>query len=194
MRNEEEMQVFALEGKESQWSPRGLSKSTHLISGISPNCRSLHQFSETPTLSRGTSFNSCHSAASIPQRYVISRHFLSREIVLFQQWVSWNYKQALEKYLLNESVREWIKDFQTPAGKNNVKVSEVGLNICHWGNGQINYWLTHFMEFYIVIKGIDRDNFTNLEWSLSNILRRKNQDAERYIEYVTVYKANKWKL
>ncbi|XP_027395280.1 protein ITPRID1 [Bos indicus x Bos taurus] len=29
--------------------------------------RSLHQFSETPTLSRGTSFNSCHSAASIPQ-------------------------------------------------------------------------------------------------------------------------------
>lgn len=50
------------------------------------------------------------------------------------------------------------------------------------------------MEFYIVIKGIDRDNFTNLEWSLSNILRRKNQDAERYIDYVTVYKANKWKL
>ncbi|XP_007943527.1 protein ITPRID1 [Orycteropus afer afer] len=29
--------------------------------------RSLHQFSETPTLSRGTSFNSCYSAASIPQ-------------------------------------------------------------------------------------------------------------------------------
>ncbi|XP_070324317.1 protein ITPRID1 [Odocoileus virginianus] len=29
--------------------------------------RSLHPFSETPTLSRGTSFNSCHSAASIPQ-------------------------------------------------------------------------------------------------------------------------------
>nr|XP_010969911.1 protein ITPRID1 [Camelus bactrianus] len=29
--------------------------------------RSLHQFSETPTLSRGTSFNSCRSAASIPQ-------------------------------------------------------------------------------------------------------------------------------
>ncbi|XP_045144600.1 protein ITPRID1 [Echinops telfairi] len=29
--------------------------------------RSLHQFSETPTLSRGTSFNSCHSVASIPQ-------------------------------------------------------------------------------------------------------------------------------
>ncbi|XP_057588042.1 protein ITPRID1 [Hippopotamus amphibius kiboko] len=29
--------------------------------------RSLHQISETPTLSRGTSFNSCHSAASIPQ-------------------------------------------------------------------------------------------------------------------------------
>ncbi|XP_055974678.1 protein ITPRID1 [Sorex fumeus] len=29
--------------------------------------RSLHQFSETPTLSRGTSFNSCHSATSIPQ-------------------------------------------------------------------------------------------------------------------------------
>nr|XP_035954548.1 protein ITPRID1 isoform X2 [Halichoerus grypus] len=29
--------------------------------------RSLHLFSETPTLSRGTSFNSCHSAASIPQ-------------------------------------------------------------------------------------------------------------------------------
>lgn len=29
--------------------------------------RSLHQLSETPTLSRGTSFNSCHSAASIPQ-------------------------------------------------------------------------------------------------------------------------------
>ncbi|XP_008052741.2 coiled-coil domain-containing protein 129-like, partial [Carlito syrichta] len=29
--------------------------------------RSLHQFSETPTLSRGTSFNSCHSTASIPQ-------------------------------------------------------------------------------------------------------------------------------
>ncbi|XP_045053316.2 protein ITPRID1 isoform X2 [Desmodus rotundus] len=29
--------------------------------------RSLHQFPETPTLSRGTSFNSCHSAASIPQ-------------------------------------------------------------------------------------------------------------------------------
>ncbi|XP_012496134.1 PREDICTED: coiled-coil domain-containing protein 129-like [Propithecus coquereli] len=30
--------------------------------------RSLHQFSGTPTLSRGTSFNSCHSTASIPQR------------------------------------------------------------------------------------------------------------------------------
>ncbi|XP_037373912.1 protein ITPRID1 [Talpa occidentalis] len=29
--------------------------------------RSLHHFSETPTLSRGTSFNSYHSAASIPQ-------------------------------------------------------------------------------------------------------------------------------
>ncbi|XP_066094950.1 protein ITPRID1 isoform X2 [Saccopteryx bilineata] len=29
--------------------------------------RSLHQFPETPTLSRGTSFNSCHSAASVPQ-------------------------------------------------------------------------------------------------------------------------------
>ncbi|XP_036982446.2 protein ITPRID1 isoform X2 [Artibeus jamaicensis] len=29
--------------------------------------RSLHQFPETPTLSRGTSFNSCHSAASTPQ-------------------------------------------------------------------------------------------------------------------------------
>ncbi|XP_004677199.1 PREDICTED: coiled-coil domain-containing protein 129 [Condylura cristata] len=29
--------------------------------------RSLHQFSEIPTLSRGTSFNSYHSAASIPQ-------------------------------------------------------------------------------------------------------------------------------
>lgn len=29
--------------------------------------RSLHQFSETPTLSRGTSFNSCYSAVSIPQ-------------------------------------------------------------------------------------------------------------------------------
>ncbi|VCW96880.1 unnamed protein product [Gulo gulo] len=29
--------------------------------------RSLHPFSETPTLSRGTSFNSCHSAASLPQ-------------------------------------------------------------------------------------------------------------------------------
>uniref|UniRef100_A0A8C9A1D4 ITPR interacting domain containing 1 n=1 Tax=Prolemur simus TaxID=1328070 RepID=A0A8C9A1D4_PROSS len=29
--------------------------------------RSLHQFSGTPTLSRGTSFNSCHSTASIPQ-------------------------------------------------------------------------------------------------------------------------------
>ncbi|XP_054427238.1 protein ITPRID1 [Pteronotus mesoamericanus] len=29
--------------------------------------RSLHQFPETPTLTRGTSFNSCHSATSIPQ-------------------------------------------------------------------------------------------------------------------------------
>ncbi|XP_016077746.1 PREDICTED: coiled-coil domain-containing protein 129 [Miniopterus natalensis] len=29
--------------------------------------RSLHQCSETPSLSRGTSFNSCHSAVSIPQ-------------------------------------------------------------------------------------------------------------------------------
>ncbi|XP_006832334.1 PREDICTED: coiled-coil domain-containing protein 129 [Chrysochloris asiatica] len=29
--------------------------------------RSLHPFPETPTLSRATSFNSCHSAASIPQ-------------------------------------------------------------------------------------------------------------------------------
>nr|XP_044991590.1 LOW QUALITY PROTEIN: protein ITPRID1 [Jaculus jaculus] len=29
--------------------------------------RSLHQFSGTPTLSRGTSFNSCHSSTSIPQ-------------------------------------------------------------------------------------------------------------------------------
>ncbi|XP_037692945.1 protein ITPRID1 isoform X2 [Choloepus didactylus] len=29
--------------------------------------RSLHQFSETPALSRGTSFNSCHSAANVPQ-------------------------------------------------------------------------------------------------------------------------------
>ncbi|XP_014989245.3 protein ITPRID1 isoform X1 [Macaca mulatta] len=29
--------------------------------------RSLHQFSETPTLSRGTSFNSCYSTASVPQ-------------------------------------------------------------------------------------------------------------------------------
>uniref|UniRef100_A0A673UG60 ITPR interacting domain containing 1 n=2 Tax=Suricata suricatta TaxID=37032 RepID=A0A673UG60_SURSU len=29
--------------------------------------RSLHPFSETPTLSRGTSFNSCYSTASIPQ-------------------------------------------------------------------------------------------------------------------------------
>ncbi|KAM7121640.1 protein ITPRID1 isoform 1-T2 [Molossus nigricans] len=29
--------------------------------------RSLHQFSETPTLSRGTSFNSCYSATSLPQ-------------------------------------------------------------------------------------------------------------------------------
>ncbi|KAM6151993.1 LOW QUALITY PROTEIN: protein ITPRID1 [Erethizon dorsatum] len=29
--------------------------------------RSLHQFSETPTLSRGTSFNSCHSTTSVPQ-------------------------------------------------------------------------------------------------------------------------------
>ncbi|XP_076976524.1 protein ITPRID1 isoform X2 [Tamandua tetradactyla] len=29
--------------------------------------RSLHQFSKTPALSRGTSFNSCHSAASVPQ-------------------------------------------------------------------------------------------------------------------------------
>uniref|UniRef100_A0A8C8X9D4 ITPR interacting domain containing 1 n=1 Tax=Panthera leo TaxID=9689 RepID=A0A8C8X9D4_PANLE len=45
----------------------GLSKSTHLIIGIFPHCRSLHPFSETPTLSRGTSFNSCHSTASIPQ-------------------------------------------------------------------------------------------------------------------------------
>ncbi|XP_047417624.1 protein ITPRID1 isoform X3 [Sciurus carolinensis] len=29
--------------------------------------RSLHQFSEPPTLSRGTSFNSCHSTTSVPQ-------------------------------------------------------------------------------------------------------------------------------
>ncbi|XP_008825783.1 protein ITPRID1 [Nannospalax galili] len=29
--------------------------------------RSLHEFSETPTLSRGTSFNSCHSTTSVPQ-------------------------------------------------------------------------------------------------------------------------------
>ncbi|XP_053465358.1 protein ITPRID1 isoform X2 [Nycticebus coucang] len=29
--------------------------------------RSFHQFSGTPTLSRGTSFNSCHSTASMPQ-------------------------------------------------------------------------------------------------------------------------------
>ncbi|XP_016867361.1 protein ITPRID1 isoform X2 [Homo sapiens] len=29
--------------------------------------RSLHQFSETPILSRGTSFNSCYSTASVPQ-------------------------------------------------------------------------------------------------------------------------------
>ncbi|XP_015345567.2 protein ITPRID1 isoform X1 [Marmota marmota marmota] len=29
--------------------------------------RSLHQFSENPTLSRGTSFNSCHSTTSVPQ-------------------------------------------------------------------------------------------------------------------------------
>uniref|UniRef100_A0A5F9C5P7 ITPR interacting domain containing 1 n=1 Tax=Oryctolagus cuniculus TaxID=9986 RepID=A0A5F9C5P7_RABIT len=29
--------------------------------------RSLHQFSEAPSLSRGTSFSSCHSAASLPQ-------------------------------------------------------------------------------------------------------------------------------
>ncbi|KAM8769908.1 protein ITPRID1 isoform 1-T1 [Rhynchonycteris naso] len=29
--------------------------------------RSLHQFPETPALSRGTSFNSCHSAASVPR-------------------------------------------------------------------------------------------------------------------------------
>uniref|UniRef100_A0A2K6SED6 ITPR interacting domain containing 1 n=1 Tax=Saimiri boliviensis boliviensis TaxID=39432 RepID=A0A2K6SED6_SAIBB len=29
--------------------------------------RSLHRFSETPTLSRGTSFNSCYSTASVPQ-------------------------------------------------------------------------------------------------------------------------------
>ncbi|KAL1768008.1 coiled-coil domain-containing protein 129 [Sigmodon hispidus] len=29
--------------------------------------RSLHQFSETPTLSRGTSFNSCYSTTGVPQ-------------------------------------------------------------------------------------------------------------------------------
>ncbi|XP_040595083.1 protein ITPRID1 [Mesocricetus auratus] len=29
--------------------------------------RSLHQFSETPTLSRGTSFNSCYSSTGVPQ-------------------------------------------------------------------------------------------------------------------------------
>uniref|UniRef100_A0A2K5HD37 ITPR-interacting domain-containing protein n=1 Tax=Colobus angolensis palliatus TaxID=336983 RepID=A0A2K5HD37_COLAP len=32
-----------------------------------PGMISLHQFSETPTLSRGTSFNSCYSTASVPQ-------------------------------------------------------------------------------------------------------------------------------
>lgn len=134
MRNEEEMQVFALEGKESQWSPRGLSKSTHLISGISPNCRSLHQFSETPTLSRGTSFNSCHSAASIPQRYVIPGTFYPEKSLCAT--VGFMKLQTGTWEILVEWIREWIKDFQTPACKNNVKVMEVGLNICHWGNGQ----------------------------------------------------------
>uniref|UniRef100_A0A8C9USL9 ITPR interacting domain containing 1 n=1 Tax=Spermophilus dauricus TaxID=99837 RepID=A0A8C9USL9_SPEDA len=40
----------------------------HISCWHSPlGCRSLHQFSETPTLSRGTSFNSCHSTTSVPQ-------------------------------------------------------------------------------------------------------------------------------
>lgn len=47
-----------------------------------PHCRSLHQCSETPALSRGTSFSSCHSATSIPQRYAISRHLAARRVIL----------------------------------------------------------------------------------------------------------------
>lgn len=56
------------------------------------------------------------------------------------------------------------KGFQNPNLQERCKrLSEGGLNICQWGNGQLNYWPTHFMEFYTVIKGIGRDNYTNLQ-------------------------------
>lgn len=66
-------------------------------------------------------------------------------------------------------------------------VSEIRLNICQWG-GQINHWPTHCMEFNTVIKGIGSDMYTNL---VIHIFKGKKQDAERHIEYVTIYKANK---
>lgn len=44
--------------------------------------RSLHQFSESPTLSRGTSFNSCYSTTGVPQRYVTSV-----QLILLNNWL-----------------------------------------------------------------------------------------------------------
>lgn len=160
IRNEEEMQMFALEGKDSQWSPRGLSKSTHLIIGIFPNCRSLHPFSETPTLSRGTSFNSCHSAASLPQRYVISRHLSTREIIQCDSRFYEIINRPLRNNLLNEQMREWIKGFQNSnLQEQGKRFSDIELSICPWGDGQTDNWPTHFMEFYTMIKGIGRENY-----------------------------------
>lgn len=53
-----------------------LGKSKQYDSSLIPlYSRSLHQFSETPALSRGTSLNSCYSSTGVPQRYVIFCHF-----------------------------------------------------------------------------------------------------------------------
>ena len=50
-------------------------------------------------------------------------------------------------------------------------------------------------------KGSKFNEITSIQWNkwqgnyhLVKLFYEKNQDAERYIEYVTVYKANKWKL
>lgn len=53
MRNEEEMQVFALEGKESQWPPRGLSKSTHSSVVFPPTADLCISFQKLPLSPEG---------------------------------------------------------------------------------------------------------------------------------------------
>uniref|UniRef100_A0A8C0WUK8 ITPR-interacting domain-containing protein n=1 Tax=Castor canadensis TaxID=51338 RepID=A0A8C0WUK8_CASCN len=62
--SEEENQTFTIPilGEKGSLHEQGMVQMT-----VKDYMRSLHQFSETPTLSRGTSFNSCHSTTSVPQ-------------------------------------------------------------------------------------------------------------------------------